>query len=117
MKYRVKMQRIELIFLCTILFLLLTGCWGDPGTSVKVDNQTDQTIGIFIDGLHEVDVSSGELEEFVTINIYPKDIYPADKKLLIDAKTEQGEVVYSKEFTWQELDDMDWKIVIPPLKE
>jgi hypothetical protein len=37
-----------------------------------------------------------------------------DFKYLIEAKTEDGEVVYSEEFTWQELDDMDWTIVIPP---
>jgi hypothetical protein len=47
-------------------------------------------------------------------------------KFLIEAKIKTGEaglygiygeVVYLEGFTWQELDDMDWTIVIPPLSE
>ena len=52
------------------------------------------------------------------MSIYPEDIYLAGAKFLIEAKTKpkDGEVVYSERFTWQELHDMDWKVVILPLE-
>ena len=46
-------------------------------------------------------MSFGRIGEFATINIYPKDIYPADKKFLVEAKTKHGEGVYSNNATWQ----------------
>jgi hypothetical protein len=112
-RYRFLLAILSFIFLLP----LLTGCWGDPGTFLKIDNQTDQTLVIFIDNLHDADVQPEELKEFPTTNILPENIYPDDKKFLIEAKTKQGEVIYSENFTWQELDDMDWTIVIPPLKK
>ena len=100
-----------------LLLFLLTGCWGDPGTRIRVNNLTDQTLVIFIDELQEADIPPGEIVAYDTTLIQPKNIYPADKKFLIEAKTKEGEVIYSQEFTWQELDDMDWKVVIPPSPE
>ena len=114
MEFRVKIQRIALICVYAILLLfLLTGCWGDPGTRIRVNNLTDQTLTIFIDELQEYDIPPGDILAFGTTLIYPKNIYPDDKKFLIEAKTKNGEVVYSDNFSWQELDDMEWTIVIP----
>ena len=77
-----------------------------------MNNLTDQTLIIFIDELQEYDIPSGKVLAFDTTLIYPKNIYPVDKKFLIEAKKESGEVIYSESLTWQELDDMNWKIVI-----
>ena len=85
----------------------------DPATWLKVDNQTDQKLVIFIDGYSQGYIQPGRITEIVTRAIDPLNIYP-DRKYLIEAKTEDGEVVYSEKFTWQELDDMDWTTVIPP---
>ncbi|MFC2066585.1 hypothetical protein ACFLUO_05955 [Chloroflexota bacterium] len=61
MKYRVKMQRAALIFFSIILLLLLlTGCVGEPGSYIQIDNRTDQTLAMFIDELQEVDIPPGE---------------------------------------------------------
>ena len=119
MKYRIKIMHLALIFVSTIVLIsLLTSCWGDPGTWIRVNNLTDQTLVIFIDELQEADIPPGELE-FSTTGIWPEPNPPwgtEDYQYLIEAKTKKGEVVYSEEFTWQELDDMDWIIVIPSLQ-
>ncbi|UCH52015.1 MAG: hypothetical protein JSV54_04565, partial [Chloroflexota bacterium] len=87
----------------------------EPGHRYQVDNRTDQTLEIFIDNLRQCDAPPGEMSRSGTIDIPPYDIWP-DEKYAIEARTEDGEVVYSQEFTWQELDDMDWTIVIQPPK-
>jgi hypothetical protein len=90
---------------------------GDPGTWLRVHNRTDQELGIFIDELHSVDIPPGEVLRFSTTSIWPGPNPPwgtEDYLYLIEAKTENGEVVYSDNYTWQELDDMEWTIGIPP---
>ena len=121
MGYTARGKRLVLVILSAMLLLFLFTssacvCIVDPANYYYVDNRTDQTLDFFVEGsgFPLVDAPPGEITEFVTIAI-PKDMYPADKMFLIEAKTKQGKVVYSEEFTWQELDDMDWTIVIPPL--
>ena len=103
-----------LIFIAVLLMSLFAGCfpWGDPGVEICVDNRTDQTLSIFITELYEYDVPPRKVVRFGTMEISDPDLPWALDKYLIEAKTKQGEVVYSEEFTWQELDDMDWTIVI-----
>jgi hypothetical protein len=118
MVYKARGKRLSLVILSAILLISLlasSACIGDPTVGLSVNNQTDQTVKFFISGLPQVYVLPGEIKKFGTMQIPPySDVAPADQKYLIEAKTEDGEVVYSEEFTWQELDDMDWTIVIPP---
>lgn len=100
-----------------LLFLFTSSacvCIFEPANYFHVDNRTDQTLDFFIDGFQHGDAPPGEITEVITIAINPSNVYTADEKFLIEAKTKRGEVVYSEEFTWQELDDMDWTVVIPP---
>ncbi len=119
MVYKARSKRFSLVLLSAILLISLSassacGCIVDKFSHIWVDNRTDQTLDISIEGDYFplTDAPPGEVTEFVTSVIDTVDIYP-DKKFLIEAKTKDGEVVYSEEFTWQELDDMDWTIVIP----
>jgi hypothetical protein len=120
MFYTARSKRLSLILLSAILLISLlasSACIGDPTVGLSVNNQTDQTVKIFISGLPQVYVLPREIKKFETMQIWGDDSPPwgdGDFKYLIEAKTEDGEVVYSEEFTWQELDDMDWTIVIPP---
>ena len=112
-------QRLILMsFSAMLLLFLLTSsacvCLFDPANYFYVDNQTDQTLVFSIDELQHGNLPPGEITEIITIVINPSNVYTPDEKFLIEAKTSKGEVVYSEEFTWQELDDMDWTIVIPP---
>jgi hypothetical protein len=108
-------KRLFLFLLSAILLISLlasSAFIGDPGSYLTIDNRTDITLSIFIDELPTIDVPPQEKERFGTIIIHPNPDFSDDHKYLIEAKTKDGEVVYSEEFTWQELDDMDWKIVI-----
>jgi hypothetical protein len=116
---RSKRFPIVIFSVALLLALLLSSsaCTCDPGVWIEFNNQTNQILGIYIRGAYEGDVLSGETLRIITIAIWGDDSPPwgdGDFKYLIEAKTEDGEVVYSEEFTWQELDDMDWTIVIPP---
>jgi hypothetical protein len=109
-----------LLLLSAILLisLLVSSACMDPCVWIEFNNQTDQTLSIHIGGsASQGDVLPGETLRTCTMSIWGDDSPPwgdGDFKYLIEAKTEDGEVVYSEEFTWQELDDMDWTIVIPP---
>jgi hypothetical protein len=94
------------------------GCWGDPGTFINVNNSTSVKVSFYIQGVNHGEVPPGETKEIGTLEIWPEPNQPGgteDYKYLIEAKTEQGAILYSKDFTWNELDDMHWKIVILPL--
>jgi len=118
MKYRIKIMHLALIFVSTIVLIsLLTSCWGDPGTFIKIDNQSNVAISIYIQGVNHGEVLPGVTQEIGTLEIWPEPNQPGgteDYQYLIEGKTKNGEVVYSEEFTWQEIDDIDWTIVIPP---
>ena len=110
-------QSILLILMIMALLILLMTSGCDPGSYLTVDNRTDQTVEIFIENLNHVDVPPRQVVNFGTMEIWPESDPPwgtEDYKYLIEAKTKQGEIIYSEEFTWQELDGMDWTIVIPP---
>ena len=121
MVHTTRSKRLPLVLLSTMLLLFLfissaCACIVEPGVDLLINNQTDQTLEIYIEGDRTIlpKALPGETTKISTMLINPIDIYPDDHKFLIEAKTEEGEVVYSEEFTWQELDDMDWTIVIPP---
>lgn len=118
------MRRITRLFITTLLVLLsllltLTSCIGDPGVLLYVNNKTDLTLSFYIRGVYQNDVSPGEIRKISTMEIWPNPNPPwgtEDYQYLIEAKTKRGEVVLSDNLTWQELDDMDWTIVILPLE-
>ena len=118
MSYIARSKRFPIVILSAVLIISLltsSACIGDPTVDLSVNNQTDQTVKIFISGLPQVYVPPGKVEKFATMQILPySDLSPPDHKYLIEAKTEDGEVVLSEEFTWQELEEIDWTIVIPP---
>jgi hypothetical protein len=109
-----KKQRFILVILLTLTFLfILTSC-GDSGVLLYINNKTDQTLSIYITGVYQNDVPPGVETRTGTMQIPPEpDLQPVRDKYLIEAKTKAGELVYSKEFTWNELNDLDWKVVIP----
>jgi hypothetical protein len=116
---RSKRFPIVIFSVALLLALLLSSsaCTCDPAVWIEFHNQTDYTLSIYIGGAYQDDVAPGQTLRFATMDIWGDDSPPwgdGDFKYLIEAKTNDGEVVYSEKFTWQELDNMDWKIVIPP---
>ena len=114
MRYIINNRKTLLAILSTILLLVtLMGC--DPPVLLHVENQSDSNITIFINESASGTVQAMEQKTFSVVEIpYHPDAYWAPEDYLIEAKTSRGEVLYSKRFTWQELHDMEWTIVIPP---
>ena len=103
------------LMLFVVALLLVTGCgWGDAIYTVRVLNQTEQDVTIFVTvhpAGHTTRIGSVEPGKEITF----KGIYY--DKYLYEAKNAQGEVIYSKEFTIDEMQEMEWKVVITPSPE
>ena len=107
---------VILMLACILFPFVHMGC--DPSILLNVENQSDSNITIFINQRKLGNIQANEQEAFNTALIpYHPDAYWAPEDYLIEAKTIKDEVLYSERFTWQELDDMDWTIVIPPSED
>jgi hypothetical protein len=87
----------------------------DPAAPLRVENQSDQTLSIFVKhetGTYRIgNVAPGTEIENENPLILRFSVFP------IEAINERGDVVYSRVFALEELRDyMDWKVVIPPLQ-
>ncbi|MFC2021808.1 hypothetical protein ACFLTR_01145 [Chloroflexota bacterium] len=101
---------LSLMLVLVMLSLIVSACWADPMAPLCIHNQTNQTLSIFIHEILEGEVAPGaKLKVEGMPDIYWD--YP------IEAKNPQGEVVFSRVFKWEELHDMKWKVVIPPLEK
>jgi len=88
------------------------------GYPLLVQNRTEQSITIFLGVYTHKDkiydkYNIGDIKPRTEIEHRT----PQFEKYSIEAKNAQGEVVYSENFTWHELHDIDWKVVIPPLEK
>lgn len=105
----------SLILLLVILTLTVGAC--EPHQFfIRVQNQTDMTLTLFWVAYPRGDIAKFARikpgEEFTHTGLWSSDRYS------ILAVNERGEFVYSRSFTRQELDDIDWIVVIrvPPRK-
>jgi hypothetical protein len=77
---------------------------------IQVQNNTAQTLSIYISETYIGDVEPGRKINNSKVWIR--------SRFNIEAKNAQGEVFYSREFSFDEMEhDMDWTIVIPPPPE
>ncbi len=108
MKYE-RNKALLLLSFIAVAALLLTAIACEPAAPIKIKNDTDQILTIFIYDQRIGDVKPGEeiINKVVTI---------VHSDYLIEAKDVQGNIVYSKEFSYKELEKTDWKLVIPPLE-
>ena len=88
---------------------LLLGLACDPAFPLQIENRTDMVLTPYIG-----DVNVGEVEPNRSIKV--KGLGGTHAYYLIEAKNSKGEVVYSRKFSFDELDDADWKVVIAPLQ-
>lgn len=95
---------MRFIFILTSLILLLVVISCEPALTIKVDNHTDQRLIIYLDG-HSI------------FNVEPTDtgqhrIQASSGYYIIEAKNFEGKIFYSKRYTWDELRDANYKILI-----
>ena len=100
---------LTLVFLTAVLLLLGQAC--DPAFPLQIENQTDMALSIYVQE-HEV----GNVEPTKSAKL--EGVIPGTLSYcLVEAKNSKGEVIYSRKFSLPELNDADWKVVIPPLQE
>jgi len=123
-----RLSKVCFIVIGLILVLFAAGC--DPYQVITVDNQASYPI--------KVDIRSVDLDYSGTPSLTwdaPAVLIEAGKsqgavapiwddrtvgsmnKYVVIAVTQTNEVVFSRVFTWDELHDMNWTIVIPPPPE
>ncbi len=107
-----KQQQSSGILLLTIVFLivvplLMGGACGERNLPLQVENRTDIALTIYVQE-HE----AGSVEPYQSVKV--KGIPGTLTHYLIEAKNDEGEVIYSRKFSTSELHDADWKVVIPP---
>ena len=120
-----------LVALILLIITLPTGC--DKGPTITYENRTSSTVWIEVDivdheftGWHEPTekitdegpILPGESESFVYFGIpYERDLGEHVGKYVISAIVKEepyfpGTVIYQRIFTWSELHDMDWNVII-----
>jgi hypothetical protein len=98
---------LMVISLVILLVLLLPAC--EPIAPIKVQNNTDQNLTIFINGINIGDVApGGEIRNRKELIV---------DRYKIEAKNSQGQTLYKQERTYEDMKKMDWKVVIPPPPE
>jgi hypothetical protein len=98
---------LTLIFLAAVMLLVGVAC--DRAVPLQIENKTDTVLNIYLESVY-----AGKIEPNKTIKI--RDIAATFSYLLIEAKNSKGEVIYSRKFSFIELHDADWKVVILPLQ-
>ncbi len=115
MKYRSK--ALLAVFMLLIIILPLTGC--EPAAPIRIKNKTDQTLYISFSYSYSDHVEADAKRDLMGAVKAGEELRPEIfpfPTFLIEAKDVQGNIVYSKEFSYKELEKTDWKLVIPPLE-
>jgi hypothetical protein len=110
-KSKVLLVLFSLVLLVGSMLPVLTAC--KTIYTIRIENGTEQILTIYYD--------VGGTGYFVTLGDVKPDehIYTPDFNIdfgycQIDAKNVESEIVFSREYDWWELDDMDWTVVITP---
>jgi hypothetical protein len=105
---------LKLIILLLLLGTIIgTSLACERPIPVRVVNQTDQVLTIFIRGNLIGDVKPGE-----EIKNESRFVSTAFKDYLVEAKNTQGDTIYSRSFTYDQLNrDLNLRVDIPPLEK
>ena len=121
----------RLLAISCLSLIAVTGIACDSFERVTLENRSDETIDILYsygstpdkigadihgDGCLPCDVPSGEEGTLLDPPSDPE--HGRDNLYLISAReTTSNIVIYSRVFTWDELRDMDWRVVITDMRE
>jgi len=113
---RNKLIILSVYCLLNLLVLLVLNLSCEPMAPLRVENQTDETLSIYVKWQDEVyyvgDVAPGEEIKNDNPRILEFSSFP------IEAKDAQGNVVYSRIYTMVEMTEkLHYKVVIPPLQK
>jgi hypothetical protein len=97
------------LILISIMLVSVSACIGERIAPIMVQNNTEETLSIFIDGVCIGDVASGEEIR--------NDIIWITARFVIEARNSQGQIVYKEEITYENMKKIDWKVIISPQTE
>ncbi len=107
-------SRINAILALTLLLSLTLfasfGCWGDPTFEIIFENQFANNVTVYVNDYKVGSVSPGE-------QLIDRGVPWNTGKYRIEAKTPQGEIVFSKTLTRDEMQEMKslvYKVIIKP---
>jgi len=104
-------KKTLLLMSSVILLATFVACLGSPTFKLIVENQTEYDLTIYVDDYKIGNVNPGEQ---ITESRMLLDI----GKYHIEAKNAEGDTVFSKTFTFEQMQRIDnkriWKVVIPP---
>lgn len=110
MNNRIRGEKRNFILLCLVLLLLLavpffmSAC--EPSITIRVQNQTDKALEIFNDDvLIGIAVPGGEVKYELAVIF---------SHYVVIARDMDGNLVYSKVFTREDMVRNKWRVVIPP---
>lgn len=109
-------NKFKVLFFSIILTWIVFLTFGCDNASLIIQNDTSDILSVFIAQTRLDDVSEiyakpvGEVRPGEVLR--PKHIFRHWNSYRIEAKDTQGNVVYSKVFTRQELEDMNWEVTI-----
>ncbi len=106
MNYKLSTKLMTAIFV--VLLPLLTSC--DPPVPIEVENQTDQSITIFVNANRYFQVPAHTTIRGDTAIIIHKIFF-------VEAMTAANEIVYSRYFTRDELIEEKRKVIIPQIEK
>jgi hypothetical protein len=93
-------KKILLISLALLLAIsLVAGGCVHPGPYFPIENQFGQPVTIYFNG-----VKVGKIQPNATKTFYPNEhLTSTSSDLLLEAKSDSGMLLYSREFTWSQL--------------
>jgi len=99
------------------LVLIVSGC--EPGGEPIIENQTDQDVSIYItdvlsDGTLGEQIDYGVVLAHSTKQIASIVFIKPEWVYRIQAINPSGEVVFSQDYNYYDLEEISWKITIPP---
>jgi hypothetical protein len=93
-----KIFSLFIIALLTLLVILVLGGCLHPGPNFPIENGFTQAVIIYFNG-----VKVGKLKPETSKIFYPHEVFYDEANLLLEAKSYSGTLLYSREFTWDEL--------------
>lgn len=115
-----------LIIVCLLILAFSPACIIEKMHPLTIENQTAQALQIYVglEGMEDYTVEKynhiGTVPANKTVTIGDSGIVPSygfDYHSLIEAKNDTDNMLFSKWYTTDELEDLDWTIVIPPPSE
>jgi hypothetical protein len=77
----------------------------DPGHDVTYENKTSTKVTVYVYGREDFQLGARKSKKYTVIKF-------SEGSMPVEARDEQGTLIYSDTFTWDELKAADWRISI-----